>query len=76
MLPLRLAVSHIKTFLFFIVISHLSNTVYSGFIKAFVDEVSSSNRNAVIVDSVGVTEFVFKQEVRNFLAVLVITVQR
>lgn len=38
-------------------------------------ELSSSDRNAVIVDSVCVTEFVYKQEVRNSIAVLVITVQ-
>lgn len=62
-------------FLFFIVIGHVSNTVYLGFIKVFVGELSSFDRNAVIVDSVGVTEFVYKQEVRNSLAVLVINVQ-
>lgn len=75
MLPLTLAISHTKMFLFFIVIGHVSNTVYLGFIKVFVGELSSSDRNALIVDSVGVTEFVYKQEVRNSLAALVTTVQ-
>lgn len=62
-------------FLFFTVIGHVSSTAYLGFIRVFVGELSSSNRNAVIVQSVGVTEFVYKQEVRHSLAVLVITVQ-